>query len=130
MPLQGTVYTIPSAALVDIIYANNTTLLDAFQFGLSTDTWTLTGQNFKMEMKASRDDVTPLLTITSGAGQIVVDDVINRVIHLNVADTVISVALPVGQYVYDLIMYDNSSPAVRTMLMQGHFYVKQGVTED
>ena len=128
--LQGTVYTIPSASLVDIIYANNTTLLDAFQFGLTTDTWTLTGQNFKMEIKASRDDATPLITFTSGAGQIVVDDAINRVIHFNVPDTTIAAALQVGQYVYDLIMYDNSSPAVRTMLMQGHFYVKQGVTED
>ena len=127
--LQGYVYTIPSAAQVDIIYANNSTFQDAMQFGLATDTWTLTGQSFVMDIKASRDDATPLITLTSASGQIVIDDAINRVIHFNVPDTVMSAALQVGKYVYDLIMEDTSTPPIRIPLMQGHFYVGQGVTE-
>ena len=129
MSLQGTVYTIPSSAIVDIITANTATFQDAFQFGLSTDTWTLVGQNFRMEVKASRDDATSLIAFTSGAGQIVVDDTTNRIIHMNVSDTVLAAALQVGEYVYDLVMYDASSPPIRTILMQGKLFITQGVTE-
>lgn len=129
MPLQGFIYTIPAASVVDFVYGDNTTFQDAIQFGLSTDTWTLTGMTFEMSFKASRDDVTPLLTITSGAGQIVVDDAINRIIHFNVPDTVMNAGLLPAEYVYDFIMLDSSSPAIRTCLMQGKFYVRHGVTE-
>lgn len=127
--LQGTVYTIPSSAIVDIITANTVTFQDAFQFGLSTDTWTLVGQNFRMEVKASRDDATSLVTWTSAAGNIVVDDTINRVIHMNVSEAAIQAALQVGEYVYDLVMYDGSVPPVRSMLMQGKLFITQGITE-
>jgi hypothetical protein len=129
MPLQGYTYTIPTASIVDIITANTVTFQDAFQFGLSTDTWTLTGQTFEFSVKASRDDSANLALWTSTAGQIVIDDVINRVIHFNVPESVIMAALQVGKYVYDLVMYDTSSPPIRTMLMQGHFYIRQGVGE-
>jgi hypothetical protein len=127
--LQNLNYVVPSAAQVDILYANNGTLFDAFQFGAPTDTWTLTGQSFVMDIKASRDDATPLLTLTSGAGQIIVDDATQRIVHFNVADTVMNAALAVGTYVYDLVMFDGSTPPIRIPLMEGHFYVQQGVTE-
>jgi hypothetical protein len=127
--LQGTVYTIPTASVVNIEAANTVTLQEAFQFGLATDTWTFTGQNFKMEVKASRDDPTALATWSTGGGTIVVDDAVNRVLHLNVSESALQAVLPVGEYVYDLVMYDGSAPPVRTMLMQGHLCVVQGVTE-
>lgn len=127
--LQGTVFTIPTASIVDIITANTETFQDAFQFGLATDTWTLVGQKFRMEVKASRDDAAALAAFTSDAGTIVVDDTINRTIHMNVPDTTIQTELQVGEYVYDLVMYDTSSPPVRTILMQGKLFIRQGVTE-
>ena len=130
MPLQGFVFTIPTAAQVDIITANTATFQDAFQFGLSTDTWTFTGQSFEFTIKASRDDAANLAQWTSGAGQIVIDDAINRILHMNVPESVINgVPLQVGKYVYDLVMFDGSSPPIRTILMQGHLYITQGVGE-
>lgn len=120
-----------TSAIVNIKASNNATLQDAFQFGDPLDTsWTLTGQSFKMEVKASRDDVTPLLTLTSAGGSIVVDDVALRVIHLNLDMTALKAALPVGEYVYDFIMFNASVPPVRVQLMQGTFCLGQGVTED
>ena len=127
--LQNLTYVIPSVAQVDFVYGNNGTFQDAIQFGLSTDTWTLVGQNFKMDIKASRDDATPLLELTSASGEIVTIDAINRIIQFTVPDTVMVAALQVGKYVYDLVMFDGSSPPIRIPLMQGHFYVQQGVTE-
>lgn len=118
-----------TASIVDIVAANTVTLQEAFQFGLSTDTWTFTGQNFKMEVKASRADAVALVTWSTGAGSIVVDDAINRILHLNVSETALQAALPVGEYVYDLVMYDGSSPSIRVLLMQGKLFVTQGVTE-
>lgn len=120
-----------TAAIVNICALNNGTLQDAFQFGPATDlSWDLNGQNFKMEIKASRDDTLPLLTLTSAGGSIIVDDPIQRVIHLNLNDTSLQAAVPVGEYVYDLVMFDGASPPIRTVLMQGKFTLSQGVTED
>lgn len=120
-----------TAACVDIFVQDNATVQDAFQFGVVGDTsWSLTGMTFKMEVKASYDDVTPLVTWTSGAGQIIVDDVVQRVVHLNVPDTVVQASLPPAEYVYDFIMLDGSTPAIRTPLMKGKFVVSHGVTED
>lgn len=120
-----------TAACVNICALNNATLQDAFQFGTAGDTsWSLVGQAFKMEIKASRDDVAPLVTLSSASGTIVIDDVVQRVIHLNMDRVTLKAALPVGSYVYDLIMEDSQSTPVITVLMQGNFTLSQGVTED
>lgn len=120
-----------TAAWVNITAGDNATLQDAFQFGVVGDTsWSFTGQNFKMEIKASRDDTTPLLTLTSAGGSIIVDSAVLRVLHLNVAEAALQAAVPVGEYVYDLVMFDASVPPIRTVLMQGCFVLKHGVTED
>lgn len=120
-----------TAACVSIFATNNVTLQDAFQFGTVSDTsWSFTGQTFKLEFKASRDDVSPLLTLTSGGGTIVIDDVVLRVLHLNVDEATLKAALPVGEYVYDLVMIDGSLVPVRVLLMYGRFCLTQGVTED
>lgn len=120
-----------TAACVDISQLDNATFQDAFQFGVTGDTsWSFTDMTFKMEVKASRDDVAPLVTWTSGGGQIVVDNAVTRVLHFNVPDTVIQASLPPATYEYDLVMLDGSTPAIRTVLMQGKFIVSHGVTED
>lgn len=120
-----------TSAIVDITVSDNATAQDAFQFGTTGDTtWSFAGMTFKMEVKASRDDTTALVTWTSGAGQIVVDDETNRVLHLNVPDTVLQASLPPAEYVYDFLMIDGSTPAIRTQLMQGKFCVQRGITED
>lgn len=121
----------PTAAIVDIAASNNVTLQDAFQFGDVGDTsWSFTGQSFKMEVKASRDDTAALLTLSSAASSIIVDDAVQRVLHLNVGETALQAALPNGEYVYDLVMFDASTPPIRVLLMQGRFCLGQGVTED
>lgn len=120
-----------TAACVNISASNNATMQDAFQFDDATDTsWSFSSQNFIMEIKASRDDDTPLLTLTSGAGEIVVDDAATRVLHLNVPMSPLQAALPVGEYVYDLIMVDGSVPPIRVQLMYGALCITQGVTEN
>lgn len=120
-----------TASFVNIFASDNVTLQDAFQFDDATDTsWSFTGQSFKLEVKASRDDVSPLLTLSSGAGSIVVDDVTLRVLHLNLDYVALQAALPVGEYVYDLIMFDASPTPIRVLLMQGRFILRHGVTEN
>lgn len=121
---------VPStAAVVDITVLNTVTFQEAFQFGLATDTWTFTGQNFKVEVKASRDDALAIVAWGTATGTMVVDDAINRILHFNVSEAALQAALPVGEYVYDLVMYDASVPPVRTALMQGKLCITQGVTE-
>lgn len=117
-----------TAAVIDIVAANNATLQDAFQFGLPTDTWHLAA-NFSMSIKMARSDTTALVTFGTAGGTIVIDDPVQRVIHMNVPDTALVAALPAGEYVYDLVMFDNGSPALRTLLMQGRFFVTTGITE-
>jgi len=122
----------PSSANVMLSTPNNATFNDAIQFdppvpGVTGPAWTLTGQNFRLDIKPNHEQAT-LLSLTSGAGEIVVDDAIQRIIHFNVPESVLSAALQPGEYIYDLIMYDGSVPAVRIPLMHGRFVVTDGVT--
>lgn len=121
-----------TSAKVNIEIVNNATWEDAFMFGTEGDTtWSFTDQSFIMELKADRDDVTPLFTLSTDNGRIVVDDVVQRILHFNVPFTDIQAALPPRtEYQYDLIMYDTSVPPIRVALMHGEVKVKQGVTED
>lgn len=120
-----------TSAKVNIEIANNVTWEDAFKFGTDGDTtWSFTGQSFIMELKADRDDAAALFTLSTTNGRIVVDDVVQRILHFNVPFTDLQAALPpYTEYQYDLVMYDTSSPAIRVALMHGEVKVKQGVTE-
>ena len=120
-----------TAACVDIYQQDNGTLQDAFQFGIPGDTsWSFVGKSFKMEVKQSRDDVMPVLTLSDAAGSIVVDDPVQRILHLNVPYNIIQSNLPPSHYVHDLIMIDGSVPPIRTPLMGGKLIITRGVTED
>lgn len=129
----------PSSAFVDIIEQNNASMTDAFQFdppplglggftGCTGPNWDMVGQNFRLDIKGNRQQVAFLLSLTSAAGEIVVDDATQRILHFNVPDTVLSAALVPGEYVYDFIMYDNSTPSIRVALMHGRFVLKDGIT--
>lgn len=127
-PISGGHHSSTSAR-VDIAIDNNGTWSDAFQFGEPTDTtWDLTDQTFELDVKLNRYSSTALLQLTTGNGKIVTDDVVQRVIHFNVSAADIQAALNPGRYVYDLIMLNGSSPAVRVPLMHGDLIVTQGVT--
>lgn len=118
-----------TAACVDIYVPNNVTWQDAFQFGVTGDTtWSFVGQSFIVEVKASGNDATPLFTLSTALGSIVTDSAVLRVLHFNVPKTAILASLPVGEYVYDLVMFDASVPPVRVPLMSGHVFVTQGIT--
>lgn len=112
-----------TSAHVDIAADNNGTLSDAFQFGDPTDTtWTLDGCTFAMDVQLTYYDAAPKLSLSSMAGTIVVDDTVQRVIHLSVDP----VPLLPGAYVYDLVMTD--ALGTKTPLMHGALCISQGVT--
>ena len=116
-----------TSARVELALTNNGTWSDAFQFGDPDDlTWTLTDMLFEMDVQRNPYDTNPLLTMTTGNGRIIVDDVVQRVIHFNVPAVDIQANLTPGTYVYDLVMID--AAGVRTPLMHGPVTVTQGVT--
>jgi hypothetical protein len=118
-----------TSARVDLRIDNNGTWMDAFQFGEPDDTtWTLTGQTFELDVQLNPYDTVPLLSLTSANGRIIVDDVIQRVIHFSVPPDILQANLNPGAYVYDLVMVDGSSPSIRVPLMHGSLFVQQGVT--
>ena len=148
---------VATAAKVNIVTSNNVSWEDAFQFdppgrtgypyppywpwGATGPTWTFAGQNFRMDVKGNRGQTGALLSLDSGptgSTVIVVDDSVNRILHFNVPEEVITgvtnitgttgIGLLPGNYVYDFIMYDGSNPPIRIMLMQGKFIVQDGVT--
>ena len=144
MSIQNNPYGIPTAAIVDIITSNNTTWQDAFQFdpptmtgcppppwypcGGTGPTWGFTGMSFRMDIKTNLNASGPSLTLLSSAGQFVIDDYTNRILHSNVSESILQAVLTPGTYIYDFIMCDGSTPTVRTMLMQGKFVLKEGIT--
>ena len=116
-----------TVARVDFEIYNNATWQDAMQFGTPGDTtWSLTGQSFRCDIKADKLG-SALLSLTSGAGQIVVDDVVQRVINFNVPEITLGVIIP-GEYYYDFVMQDTSSPPIRVILMNGHLKVLLGIS--
>src|ERR1700681_3547899 len=76
---------------VDFTISNNTWWDDQLQLGDPSDfSWTLSGCNFYLSIKNTDDDVTPILALTSAAGQITVVDPINRILGMNVPDAKIN----------------------------------------
>jgi len=117
----------PSSSHVKIVTAWNASFSEAYQFDESTDvTWNFTAKTFRMDIKGNYEQDTALLSLTSAASYIVVDDVTLRILHFNVPEAVIQAAMPPGNYVYDLIMTD--ADGVRVPLMHGDFVLTQGVT--
>lgn len=136
---------VQTASSVDIVTANNTTWNDAFQFdpppqpgqplppyfpaGATGPTWTFQNQNFRMDVKTNINASGPIASWTSSNNQIIVDDVVNRILHMNVPETQFSTnGMVPGTYLYDFIMFDGSVPPIRTMLMRGKFVLQEGIT--
>lgn len=118
-----------TTARVNMITANNGTWQDAFIFGTAGDTtWSFSGQNFRMDIKGNYADEDALLSLTTGDSTIIVDDVVQRILHLNVPEATITGALVPGRYFYDLVMYDGSTPPIRIPLMHGEVRITQGIT--
>ena len=114
---------------VDFAIALNCTWADGFQFGDPADTsWNLTGKTFGMSVKGSENDTTPLLSMTTANGRIVITDAVARVIFFNVNPTDLSNALVPGDYVYDLIMSSPGSPPVLVPMFRGTVCVQSGIT--
>jgi len=119
----------PTSAHVDIVTQTNVTWEDAYQFGVPGDlTWNFTNQAFRLDVKGNKEQAGPLLSIASNAGQIVIDDPINRILHMNVSEALLTASLIPGEYLYDLIMYSGDNPPIRVALMHGKFTVKEGIT--
>lgn len=121
-----------TAAEQNLKISNNVTWQDAFQFDdPDDDTWTLDEQMFELDVQRNPYDTVPLLSLSSAENEIIIADVVQRVIYMNVDASVIQGSLSPGTYVYDLVMIagDNPAPpAVRVRLMYGTLQVVQGVT--
>jgi len=133
----------PAAARVKIVTLDNETFQDAFQLdppdtdcgcagatgaaGATGPAWIL-GPNLRLDIKRNRNDTTALLSLTSAGSQIIIDDPVNRIFHMNVPETAVTAVLVPGEYVYDLVQYDNSTPPIRTVLMGGTFVLRHGVS--
>jgi hypothetical protein len=116
-----------TSARVDLQIDNNGTWMDAFQFGEPDDlTWTLAGQTFELDVQRDPYDLVPKLSCSTANNRIIVDDEIQRVIHMNVEPDDIQTSLTPGTYVYDLVMVDTSNR--RVPLMHGTLEVTQGIT--
>lgn len=123
-----------SSAHVDLVCSNNETFAAALQFdppraGVTGPAWSFVGQKFRLDVKSNLEGAA-LASWTSDAGEIVVDDTTQRVLHFNVPDTAIQAALIPGDYIYDLIMYDTAVPPVRVQIAHGNFVVTDGITGD
>jgi hypothetical protein len=136
---------VQTAASVDVVTSTNTTWTDAFQFdppgptggpyppywpqGASGPTWGFSGCSFRMDVKTNINASGPIASWSSPSGQIVIDDPVQRILHMNVPESqyITDVMVP-GTYLYDLIMIDGSVPPIRVMLMQGRFKLQAGVT--
>lgn len=119
-----------SSARVDLVVASNATFTDALQFdppvaGVTGPAWSFTGQSFRMDVRANHEQA--MLVSFTSPGQIVVDDVTQRILHFNVPETVLAALIP-GCYFYDLIMFDGSTPPVRVPIAHGTFTVTDGIT--
>jgi hypothetical protein len=154
--LDGGPSGVPTSARVDITTPNNATWEDAFQFdptgatgssnafwppGLTGPQWTLFGQNHKITIKGNRLQTAAALIIDSGvtgSTVVITDDPNNRILHVNVPDTVMTggvtgwtgvtgPGLIPGTYVYDWVMYDGSSPPIKVQMMHGKFVMADGV---
>lgn len=113
---------------VDIEIRTNVYWDDAFQYGQPDDfTWDFSGKSFLLDVKSKASDASALLALSSVSGSIVVDDVANRRLHVYVTDHSVRAALPIGCYVYDLVMVDNFT-GQRDALMYGDISVVTGVT--
>jgi hypothetical protein len=118
-----------TSARVDLRIDDNSTWMDAFQFGEPDDTtWTLTGQSFELDVQLNPYDILPLLHLDTAGGRIIIDDSVQRVIHFNVAPLDIQASLKPGTYIYDLVMVNDSTPPVRVALMHGQLTVSRGIT--
>lgn len=118
-----------TASRVDLAFLDSGDYYDAFQFGTAGDTsWNFNNKTFHMDIKGSSDDATPLLSLTSANGRVIVDDPINRVLHLYVPQATWEAAIVPGVYVYDFVMIDGAT-TVRTPLMYGNLEDQHGVTQ-
>jgi hypothetical protein len=119
-----------TAARVDIVTPDNTTWTDAFQFGIQGDTsWSFTGQSFRLDIKGNKyTQSVALLSLLSAAGQLVVQDPVQRILQMNVPEATLTGSLVPGEYQYDLIMFDASVPPIRIALMYGNFKLVHGVS--
>lgn len=81
----------------------------------------MTGSTLRVDFKASRDDPAAVLSLTTGNGGIVSDDLANGAISLSIADF----AVAPGDYVGDLIRITGGA---REHLLDVTLNVVRGVT--
>jgi hypothetical protein len=128
------IFKVPTSAPVDFVTNDNGTFSDSIQFdpkgptGATAGAWGFTGVSFRMDIKRDLNATGPLMTLGLGATGINIQDTTFRIIAFSVPEANIQACLLPGQYVYDFIMIDGSTPQVRTPLMHGKFVVKHGVT--
>jgi hypothetical protein len=89
--------------------------------------WNFNGESFRLDIKANKWATAALLSLTSAAGQIIIQDPINRILQMNVPESVFTGVVVPGSYPYELMMFNSANPSIRTPLMHGKFTLTHGV---
>ena len=112
------------SAIVNLTIRDNADFVEAIKWvDTNGDPYNLTGNTFKMDVRASANAASAEVTLTTDNGGINSTDLENGTITINVADGAISP----GSYVYDLIKITTAS-GQRVSMMYGTFTVVDGVT--
>lgn len=110
----------------DMVVSLNMTWQDSFQIGKSTDTsWNLIAVSLQMSLKADRNSLTPLLSMSTDNGRILIDDAVARIFTFNVSPVDLQTALVPGNYDYDLLMVTATNTVP---VMHGKVCVELGIT--
>lgn len=117
----------PTSAYYRFIVGKGSYFSEVMQFDDPDNTsWTLSGMTFRMEIKRSYEDDTPLIILQSADDKITIVDAVQRIIKFAVSNTDLQGALKVGTYFYDLIMID--AGGTRTEMMHGEFVFANSIT--
>lgn len=126
-------------AKVDIALQNNASWADGFQFGDPADfTWSFSGCKFFLDAKINQTDTTPVMSLSSDAGTIVISDVVNRILVTSLPYLVLQAAIvanpqsfsnpdQAAEWWYDLVM-ETTATGQRDILMYGQIRIYTGVT--
>jgi len=113
---------------VDFSVVDNGDWEDALQLGDPEDqTWNLNGAAFYLDIKGDDDDASSLLSLSTGAGTIVVNDPIGRVISMNLPHAQWGQVVERGKpYRYDMLMVQ---AGVQTPVFHGELKMHHGITK-
>lgn len=122
--------TVATIAVVNMTLGDNESLLYSFQLGATSDvSWSLAHKDLYADFKGDAADLVALIQTSTVNSRIVIHDEALRVFSWHVPQAVIEDNLPVGSYVYDLLMVDQTT-GDKQRLMTGKLKIVEGPTKE